>query len=646
MTDVTERPGTRSPRGGPGARPVSRHSGSVSSTTARRPAGAARAAVPPARSSATPPRAGVRETVVVARPPQGPRAGKRSRLVGLAVVVGLVLVVFAAQLVNVQAVRGPSVAQEARDKRLLTISIIGARGQIADRDGVALATSVERYEISVNQLLVKDYRGDGTPDDPHGVLGVAKKLAPLLDEDPAVLGGELVGTRQFKYLRKGVLPEVAREIFKLRLPGVNVDKVADRVYPNGPLAGNVIGFVNSNGQGLEGLEASLDDRLKGTPGTEVVESGKKGQEVPGGYFEGTPATTGDSVTLTLDSDIQWKAESLLNEQVRATGSDSGTIVVMDVRTGELLALADSGTRDPNKPGTSSGSLAPSISNVFEPGSTGKVITMAAVLEEGLVSPTDRWTVPDRLTIENGQTFKDSHEHEVQRLTTAGVLAESSNTGTVQIGSKLSVDKRYQWLERFGFGSRTGIELAGESAGLFADRNNNRTPYVVLFGQGVSVNALQATQVLATVANDGVRVQPHVIKGWTSPDGTFTPADDTPRTRIVSKETARTVMQMLESVVEDGTGSTASIPGYRVAGKTGTAQNWINGGKQGITASFIGVVPADAPRLAISVILHNPRTSEYGSVVAAPVFSKIGAYALSELGIPPSGSKPTLFPTTW
>ena len=543
--------------------------------------------------------------------------------------------------------RGPTLAQEARDKRLSTYAVIGARGEITDRDGVALASSVERYNISVNQLLVGEYKGDGTPEDPPGALGVARRLAPLLDKDPAVLGGELVGDRKFKYLVKGVLPSVAREIFSMRLPGINIDKVADRVYPNGNLAGNVIGFVNSNGQGLEGLEAALDDRLKGTPGTEVVERGAKGQRVPGGYFEDTPATTGESVRLTLDSDIAWKAQSLLDAQVKATGSDSGTVVVLDIPSGELLALADSGARDPNNPGdAAAGSLAPSISNVFEPGSTGKVITMAAVLEEGLATPTDTWTVPYQYTIENGQVFKDSHPHETQRLTTTGVLAESSNTGTVQIGSLLTIDQRYAWLERFGLGSRTGVELKGESPGSFADRNNNRTPYAVLFGQAVAVNALQATQVFATVANGGVRVQPHIIKGWTSPDGRYTESDEPARTRIISKETADTVMTMLESVVDDGTGSSAAIPGYRVAGKTGTAQNWVNGGKQGITASFIGVVPADEPRLAISVILHNPRTSEYGGVVAAPVFREIGTYALSELGVPPSGTKATLFPTTW
>lgn len=566
----------------------------------------------------------------------------------LTVVVIVVLTVFAGRLVYVQALAGPAIAAEAQAKRLLSVDLIGTRGQILDRDGVALATSVERYDVSVNQLLVREYRGDGTAQDPDGALGVARKLAVLLDMDAAELGGELVGDREFKYVRKGVLPQVAREVFALRLPGINVDKVADRVYPNGALAGNLIGFVNSNGQGLDGLELSLDDRLKGTPGYEVYEGGRKGQQVPGGHVEESPARTGDSVTLTIDADIQWKAQSLLDAQVEATGSKSGSVVVYDVETGEVLALADSGATDPNHPGDSAGgSLSSSVSDIFEPGSTGKVITMAAVLEEGLVTPTDEWTVPYTYEVPNGQVFKDSHEHGTLHLTTTGVLAESSNTGTVQIGAKLSVDQRYDWLKRFGFGTRTGIDVAGESAGRLnePDLNDPRSQWAVLFGQSVSVTALQATQVFATVANGGVRVQPHVVKGWTDAFGTFTAQDPAPRTRIISEKTADTLMTMMESVVDDGTGSNAAIPGYRVAGKTGTAQNWVDG-KQGITASFIGVVPADEPRLAVSVILHNPRSSEYGGVVAAPVFRDVASYALSELGIAPSGTRAHLFPTTW
>lgn len=568
----------------------------------------------------------------------------------LTVLVLLVLTVFGGRLVWVQGIRGEAVAAEARAKRMSSNEVIGARGQITDAEGRALAMSVERYDIAVNQRQVGEFRSTGTPEVPDGAAGVAEVLAPLLGKSPAELGGMLVGDRQFRYLEKDVLPEVAREIRSRRLPGIMVDKVAKRIYPNGDLAGNVIGFVNSNGVGLEGLERSLDERLAGSPGVETYERGLKGQPIPGGYSAGSPAQQGESVQLTLLSDLQFKAQEALAAAVASTGAEGGTVVVLDTRTGEVLALADSGSVDPNDPGGSAGgSLASSVSDVFEPGSTGKVITMAAALDAGLVTPLTQFEVPYTYTTQN-ETFKDSHEHGLLRLTTTGVLAESSNTGTVMIGEDLPQQTRHDYLTKFGFGSRTGIELPGESPGILRSWEtweswDRRSKLAVLFGQAVSVTALQATQVFATIANGGVRVQPHVIKGWTAADGTYTPAPAAATTQVVSPQTAATVLSMMESVVDDGTGGSAAIPGYRVAGKTGTAQNWVNG-RQGITASFIGVAPADAPRIAVSVILHNPRTSIYGGTVAAPVFRDVAGFALGELGVPPSGTEPQLFPTTW
>ena len=348
--------------------------------------------------------------------------------------------------------------------------------------------------------------------------------------------------------------------------------------------------------------------------------------------------------LTIKSDVQWKAQSALDAQVAATGSDSGSLIVLDTRTGEIYALADSGSVDPNHPGEASGSLSSAVSDVFEPGSTGKVITMSAILENHVADPLSQWEVPYQYTTENNQTFKDSHEHGLLHLTTTGVLAESSNTGTVMIGQNLPAQTRYDYMAKFGFGAKTGIEMPGESNGILhpVDAWDGRTKYAVLFGQGVSVTAIQATQVFATIANGGVRVQPHIIKGWTSPDGTYTPSAPAAKTEVVSPETAKTVLTMMQSVVDDGTGSSAAIPGYQVAGKTGTAENW----SKGITASFIGVAPADDPRIAVAVILHNPKTSIYGGTVAAPVFSDVAGYTLSELGVAPSGTTGTLFPTTW
>ncbi|WP_456786402.1 peptidoglycan D,D-transpeptidase FtsI family protein [Cellulomonas sp. P5_C5] len=617
----------------------------------RRPAAGNRTTgttVPRQRTTTVP-----RTVVVPARtrnggPPAAPvLPGSRRRMAFLAALVIVALAVFGGRLVYVQGFRGAAIAEDARDARLTSVTLLGGRGEITDANGSPLATSVERYDISVNQRLVASFKGTQNPAVPDGAAGVAAKLAPLLDMNAAELGGALVGERQFVYIRKGVLPAVAREVRELGLSGVNVDRVAERVYPNNTLAGNVIGFVNSNGVGLAGLEASLDDRLTGTAGSETYERGRKGQAIPGGYSVDTPATQGDSVQLTLLSDVQWKAQSALDAQVAATGASSGSLIVMDTRTGEIYALADSGSVDPNHPGEGSGSLSSAVSDVFEPGSTGKVITMAAILDNNIADPLSQWVVPYRYSPDGKETFKDSHEHGDLQLTTTGVLAESSNTGTVMIGQQLPVQTRYDYLAKFGFGALTGIEMSGESKGILhpVDTWQRRDKFAVLFGQAVSVTALQATQVFATIANGGVRVQPHIIKGWTSPDGTYTPAPAAATTPVVSPETAKTVLTMMQSVVDDGTGANAAIPGYQVAGKTGTAQNWV-GGIQGITSSFIGVAPADDPRIAVAVILHNPKTSVYGGTVAAPVFSDVAGYTLSELGVAPSGTVGTLFPTTW
>jgi cell division protein FtsI (penicillin-binding protein 3) len=335
--------------------------------------------------------------------------------------------------------------------------------------------------------------------------------------------------------------------------------------------------------------------------------------------------------------------------VKATGADTVTIVVMDAHTGAVYALADSGSIDPNNPGAAgSGALSRAVTQVFEPGSTGKVVTMAAILENGLATPTSQFQVPDRFTTTNGAgIIKDAEDHAVENLTLTGILAASSNVGTVTAGQKLTVQQRYDYLTKFGFGSKTGIEMPGESPGILRPANqwDGRTDYNVLFGQGLSVNALQAVSVYGTVANGGVKVSPHVVAGWTAPDGSFTAASHPSGDRVISQNTAGELMTMLQSAVNDGTGGLAAIPGYRVAGKTGTAQELSS---NGITASFVGVVPADSPRLVVGVFVSNPKTSVYGGTVAAPVFSDVAAFALGELGVAPSGSSSggALYPTTW
>lgn len=592
-----------------------------------------------------PPRA-IRPPAV--RPPAPARvaeAGSRRRVTAIVLVVAVALAVFTGRLVWLQGIAGPAIAAQALDARLSTISTLGQRGEITDATGVPLAATVERYNVESNPKDVANYEGEHG--EPGGAAGVAAQLAPLLGVGAAELGGELAADTTFRYLAKNVVPEVARQIAALGLPGVWVQKVSDRVYPKGTLAGNIVGFVNSDGKGLQGLEYTLDERLAGAPGEETYERGLGGQAIPGGFTQDDPATTGDSARLTLLSDVQWKAQEAADAQQAATGASSVAIVVMDARTGAVYAIADSGSIDPSNPGDAgAGALSRAVSDVFEPGSTGKIVTMAALIQEGLTTPTDQFEVPDRYQTTNGAgVIKDSHDHGVERLTTTGILAESSNVGTVMAGLRLTPQQRYDYLAKFGFGARTGIEMPGESGGILhpVAEWDGRTKHNVLFGQGLSVTAVQAASVYQTIANGGVRLTPHLLAGWQSPDGTFTAVEQGAGAQVVSPETAQAVLTMLESAVDDGTGSRAAIAGYRVAGKTGTAQEL---GTGGITASFIGVVPADAPRIVVGVFVRDPKTSIFGGSVAAPVFADVAGFTLAELGVAPSGSQPTLYPTTW
>ncbi|HEY0119139.1 MAG TPA: penicillin-binding protein 2 [Cellulomonas sp.] len=602
----------------------------------------------PARPTTVRPRRSARPPAV--RPPAAApvtEAGSRRRVTAMVVVVALLLAVFGLRLVYLQGIAGPAIAQDALKSRLIPVTLLGERGGITDANGVPLAVSVERYDIAVDQKATAKYPGGkGIA---AGAAGVAAQLAPILGANPAELGGTLVGTSGFKYVARSVVPDVARQIRALGLTCcVSVAKVADRVYPKGTLAGNVVGFVNAAGQGAQGLEYSLNSRLVGSDGSETYESGRGGQAIPGGYDDTKPATTGATARLTLLSDVQWKAQEAAEAQKAATGADAVTIVVMGL-DGDVYAIADSGSIDPNNPGSAgSGALSRAASEVFEPGSTGKVITMAALLENGLATPTSQYQVPDRFTTPNGAgVIKDDEDHPVENLTLTGILSESSNVGTVTVGQQLTVQQRYDYLTKFGFGAKTGIEMPGESRGILrpGDQWDGRTKYNVLFGQGLSVTALQAVSVYGTVANGGVKVTPHLVAGWTSPAGVYTPVTRDAGQRVISQGTASQLMTMLQSVVDVGTGTKAAIPGYRVAGKTGTAQELST---NGITASFVGVVPADSPRFVVGVFVTNPKTSVYGGTVAAPVFADVAGFTLSDLGVAPSGTTAgtPLYPTTW
>lgn len=591
--------------------------------------------------------------------PRAPRlADPRTRQRILAAALLLVLVVFAARLVFIQGIRSSVLSSEALSSRLTTKELTVPRADIVDRNGVVLATSVPRYNVGVNQVKIAEFeRTEGGEVTASGPAGAAAILAPILGMNASELAAQMVGTSTFTYIVKDISPETWDLIAAEKITGIEPEAVEKRFYPNGALAGNVVGFMGGDAEGtgttgLTGAELAYGDQLDGESGSITYERGPNGTIIPTGVREETAAVAGEDVVLTLDRDIQWYAQQRAEQALRETGATRATVVVHDPTTGEILALVDTGSVDPNDPSATDsadrGSRA--VSTVFEPGSTAKVITMAAALEEGVATPTSQFVAPFRYTTENGETFRDSHEHPDQKLTLAGVLAQSSNTGTVQIGELLTSEQRYEYLEKFGFGTKTGVGLPGESSGILHDWEDwdGRTKWAVTFGQGVSVTALQATQVFSIVANGGVKVQPTVVKGFRAEDGTFTAREAAEPEQVISPQTAAELMTMLEDVTEEGgTGVLAKIDGYRVAGKTGTAQaTGANGRLSSIVASFIGIAPADDPRIVVSVIVTDPQSTIWGGTAAAPVFKDVATFALQSLRVPPSTTVATLYPTTW
>ena len=562
---------------------------------------------------------------------------------------------YAGKLFQIQALESTALAQEALEQRMRSSTLLAHRGDVLDRDGQVLASTVELRDITVDQTLVATYVD---PEDPRraGPRAAAAAMAPVLGVDVETLTEGLDGDARFAYLVRGVQPEVWREVAALRVVGVFSEQASRRTYPSGQVAGGVMGFVGDEGHGLAGLEMSLDEQLSGEDGFlryEVSGESRSARPIPGGATEEQDPVDGADVVLSLDRDLQWMAEDALVEAVRTSGAESATAIAMRVDTGELLVMANAPGFDPNDPGAAvaenRGNRA--VGEIFEPGSTSKVITVAAALEEGVVAPTTPFEVADTI-VRGGSRFKDSHQHPVQRLTVAGVIAESSNVGTILTGEALTNEQLHAWFGEFGYGRPTGLGLPGESPGLLAAPGDwsGSQRYTVMFGQGVSVNAVQIASVFQTIANGGVRVEPSVVVGTRDGDGTLSPRATGQAQRVLSAETAAMVSSMLESAVsgENGTGENAVVPGYRVAGKTGTAQRYDEacGGYCGYTASFIGYAPAEAPEIVVAVMVQDPKTAIFGGSTAAPVFQKIMSTALAAEGVPASTGVHAPFPLLW
>jgi len=574
------------------------------------------------------------------------------------VLLVLVLMGFTVKLVQVQIVHAEAIAQEGLDSRMRQFGEPAKRGEIVSSDGTLLATDVVRFEIQANQLEIAAFKASEEQGGGQGPAAAARLLSMVTGIAEAELVQKLTGKGRYERLIKSASRDQWDQIRELGIAGIYGAKFYERQYPAGALVGNVIGYpyrleTDQVGDPLHftGLELTQDEVLSGAPGSKWVEVGAGGQPIPGGEVSQSLAVDGCQVTTTIDSDLQWKAETAVDEVKAKYSAEAAMAVVWDVTNGEILALAESDSVNPSKPGDTEGSHRGSraVETVFEPGSTGKVITIAEALEHGEVTPTTQFEVPYEWTLA-GQTYKDSEPHGVLQLTLAGVLAKSSNVGTIKAALNVADQTRYDYMKAFGWGQTTGIELSTEVSGFVpkpgTESWDGRTRNVVLFGQGVSTTAIQATGVFATVGNNGVAMPPHLVKEVTCPGQAPQPTNVGQGTRVIQAETARTLIDMMEAAVTDGTGQEAQVDGYRVAGKTGTAEWLLGGNDKKYVGSFVGLAPAESPRVAIGVYVMDPKGIEYGGVVAAPVFAILASEALERLGVPPSTEPPVQMPLTY
>ena len=557
--------------------------------------------------------------------------GMRNRW-GLVIMI-TVLVAVVGRLAFVQGVDGAAYANAAEQDRLRTYPIAALRGAVLDRDGNPFAYTVAASRVVADPTLVT-----------HPAR-TARALSTLLEKPEAELTEKLEQDDRYVVLADKVTPETTDAIDELALPGISFEDDPQRLYPAGTVGGQVIGFIGRDGAGLAGIEQTFQDELAGTAGHRRVEVGSGGNPIPSGIDESTPAVDGDTVTLTLDEDLQYVTEQRLAQACSDGATTRASAVVLDVHTGQVAAMGSCPGYDPGNYSKTDPALLgnPIVSDVFEPGSVMKAVTLSAALEEGKAKPDTVLTVNGHIQA-GDKVVTDAHDHEPIQWTVTGILAKSSNVGAIMLAREVGDEKLEHYLRAFGLGSTTGIELPGESAGILqdsADWTESRAANVPI-GQGVSVTTLQMASIYQTIANGGVRIAPRIVDSVTDPAGRVTAAPAAETTRVISQSTAEQMAYMLEAVVgPGGTAPLGQIEGFRVAGKTGTAQranpacNCYEGG--GYVTTFVGFAPADDPQYVVAVDLERPTSSAEGGQVAAPVFADIMKYALTANGVVPSGT---------
>jgi cell division protein FtsI (penicillin-binding protein 3) len=589
-----------------------------------------------------------------ARSSKVPNATKRLRL-GLGIMLTLLLVV-GGKLFLVQGLDVGGMAEAALNSRMKQTVLPAERGSILDSTGTVLANSVIRYNVVVDQRVntkTENFKRLETVDGKEKLVDVSRdqgltELAAALGMEKDDIRDAVTGQQPYYIVAKDVKPDIEDRISKLQIPGIVTEGVSKRVYPNGSVAGGIIGFLQDGTTGLAGIEQTQDGLLKGTDGKRLFEIGADGLRIPVGMDELTPPQDGKDVKLTINSDLQYFAQQAIQSQTDKLSAEWGVIIVMDVKTGNLVAMADTNAPDPNDPGrvAAKDRGVRAVTAAYEPGSVEKMLTAAALIEEGKANPLSEYTLPPSYTV-NGQTFSDSFSHGTEKRTLAGILGYSMNTGTVMAGQELSKEQRYNWLKKFGIGEAPDIGLPAPASGILTpwEQWDGRQEYTVLFGQGVSQSTLQTVRAFQSVANNGVMLQPRLIDSYVSPDGTEEKVPAAPSTQVVSEHTAQQVQDILESAVTEGQIKDAGIDGYRVGAKTGTSESPCDDGKSGFcgyTASMVGMAPMDDPRFIVEVVLQRPKGSIYG-ITNGPVFRSVMSQALRMYNVQPSTGEPARLP---
>ncbi|AZR73042.1 stage V sporulation protein D [Anoxybacter fermentans] len=549
----------------------------------------------------------------------------RKRITTLFLIVVFIMLGLFGRLIWVQVIHSSYYQKEALDQRLRELKVEPKRGIIYDRNGKELAVSGTAETVVANPAEIED------PEK------TAKILAELLVMKEEEVYNRITKDRASVYVKRKIDDEIAAKIKALNLKGITFIEESKRYYPKGELAAHILGFAGIDNQGLDGLELTLDHYLRGVPGRIAVERDATNRSLPNGIQKYFPPENGYNVYLTIDEVIQYLAERELERALTTIKADAGTVIVMNPKTGEILALANRPAYDPNYFTRYSPALWRNIavSNTYEPGSTFKIITAVTALEEGVVSVNDRFFCKGSIVVA-GRTIHCWKDGGHGSQTFAEVVQNSCNPGFVQVGQRIGAETLYKYIDAFGFGKKTGITLPGEAIGIrYALEDIGPVELATIsFGHSISVTPIQLITAISAIANDGLLLRPQLVKEVRDSKGNlikvFKPE---PIRQVISKETARLVRQLLSNVVEEGTGKNAQIEGYEIGGKTGTAQHY--GDKRAYDSSFIGFVPVDDPKLVILVVLYNVTSyPHFGSQTAAPIFQRVAKNVLRYLEIPP------------